>query len=688
MDRRTFLQGTSVTALSSMLIDAAFAAPEPLRAPGKKIKGVAPGPATPGTMTNFNGGRSQVNLNFLQIGGDYPFLNCLKNAQSWAFIDNSGPPEPSTLDSDGYPISISRGGVYTAFDVPSQANRPGNYVITWSGNGTIYCGMSNRLVSGSKTSTNGSGRYEFSTTDSRFAIGISAIGTPRVSNLQVFHVSDEAALNAGEIFGVRFKQRLREANFGVIRFLNWQSGNTTNVTKWATRKPTTYVFYSGSEFRGSLYAGLTTNVGASYSVAFPGFELVDKATVIVKFNASNKSACTLNVNGTGDVNILNAYSTALSTANYPIGGTWQSIATLVYDATLKAWIKQGGDSALGSVGLQNGCPPELMVRLCAEVGAHPYFVTPPLAIDPATDYMPSLAAFCRANSPPWMIPRFEGPNETWNNAGGFYQTGYARAKADAYGWGQDHNNWYGKAMSVLGQAVSTVYAGDRTKYQVLCGIQTATGATAARTTSSNPRLASTKYLAQAAAAQTPYTKTPASDWVTHVCCAQYFTPSDYGTAQEESAASAYAALAGSPAQQMSIATSYANTANSGAGLYTIAKAAVYYANWKTWALSFGIKKMCGYEGGYSPDYTALGKTPVDLLRAASKLAPILSDFTSANFNNFVGLSGNGFTAEFPSSFQLSGRAPSNNCWSLLEDIYGTNSPQWTAIVAFNRAGSL
>jgi hypothetical protein len=676
MNRRTFLQGVSLASLTSML-PAAAAIAAPLAAPMKVG-------AFPTAALKFNGGRSQVNLNFLQFGGDYPFLNCLKNAQSWSLIDNSGPPEPNTLDSDGYPLSISHGGVYTVFDVPSQAQRPGNYVVTWTGNGTIHCGMSNKLVSGSKTSTSGSGRYVFSTVDSRFAVGISAIGSPRISNLQVFHVDDEAALNAGQVFGVRFKQRLAEANFGVIRFLNWQLGNTTNVTTWATRKPATYVFYSGTELRGSLYAGLTTNTGAAYSATLDGFKLVDKATITVKFNASNAGPCTLNVSGTGNINILNAYSTALSGNNYPIGGTWQSIATLVYDATLNAWIKQGGDGALGSIGLQNGCPPELMVRLCAEVGAHPYFVTPPLAIDPATDYMPSLAAYCRANAPAWMIPRFEGPNELWNNAGGFYQTGYARAKAVAYGWGQDTHNWYGKVMSVLGQAVSTVYAGDRTRYQVLCGVQTATGSSASGTASSNPRLASTKYLAQAAPPQAPYTKTPASNWVTHVCCAQYYAPSDYNTAQETLAAASYFTLAGSPAQQMSIATEYAKTANGGTGLYTLAKCAVFYANWKAWALGFGVKKMCGYEGGYSPDYTALGKTQIDIFRAASKLTPVLNEFTTINYKNFMSLSDGGFTAEFPSSFQLSGRSPSNNVWALLEDIYAANTPQWTAIVAFNQ----
>lgn len=680
IDRRTFLQGTSVAALSTLLPVVADAAPL------ARGRSVLPGEASSNSAAAFNKGRSQVNLNFLQIGGDYPFLNCMKNAQRWSYLDNSGLPEPSELDSDGYPIKISHSGVYTVFYVPPQAARPGNYVVTWDGNGTIFCGMPNTLVSGSKTSTNGSGRYIFSTTDNRFSIGILSIGTPRITNMRVFHVNDEAALNVGEVFGVRFKQRLLEANFGVIRFLNWQAGNSTNVTSWVTRKPVSYVFYAGEEYRSSLYAGVTTKTGSAYSANLPGFTLVDKATVIVKFNASNSGPCTLNVSGTGDINILDAFCLPLSGAgnSFPVGGTWQSIATLVYDATLKAWIKQGGDVALGSMGLGNGCPPELMVRLCAEVGAHPYFVTPALAIDPVTDYMPSLAAYCRANGPSWMVPRFEGPNELWNFVGGFLSTGFANAKAAAYGWGPDYHNWYGKVMSVLGQAISIAYGGDRSKYQVLAGVQTATGIAGGETAASNARLASTRYVAESTPPQAPYTKTPAYQWVTHICCAQYYGPSDYGTAQEQTYADAYAAAEGNQSKQLEIAAAYANTANSGNGPYTISKCAIAYANWKAWGLSFGIKKMCGYEGGYSPDYSNGGISKVDKLRSASKLAPALYNCTMLVYTNFVSLSDQNFTAEFPSCFQLSGASPSNNVWSVLEDIHQpTNPPQWNAIVAFN-----
>jgi hypothetical protein len=677
MQRRLFVQGASVLSVGKVFPASTrqLSHEDPTTGKPMAIRGA----------DAFNGGRSQVNLNFLQTGGDYPFLNCLKTAQSWSLLDNTGFPLPSTLDADGYPTSISNGGVYTVFFVPSQSARPGSYVVTWDGNGTIYLGMDHVRVSGSKSSSSGRGRFVFSTSSARVVLGIQQIGSPHITNMKVFHAKDEAALEDGEVFGSRFKQRLLEANFGVIRFLNWQDANTSNVTTWASRKPESHVFYSASEFRPSLYAGVTSNKGSHYRASLPGFKLVDKAIVIVKFNASCIGPCTLDISGTGPVNVLNEYSGPLSPGSnsYIEGGTWRSLATLVYDDVLKSWIKFGGDVAFGSTGITNGCPPKLMVRLCAEVGAHPHFIAPMLAVDPLTDYIPSLAALCRSEAPSWMVPRFEGPNELWNVAAGFLGSAHASAKAEAYGWGPDLHNWYGKVMSVLGQAVSSVYDGDRRAYQVLCAVQTATGGTTAGTARSNARLSSAKYVSQSGAAQAPYAKSPASRWVTHVCCAQYYTPSDYGSPREEEQAAQYAKAAGDPARQAAIANAYASTSDRGTGPFTLQRVADMYVNWKAWALSFGVRSMCGYEGGYSPDLG--GTAQVRALRTASKRAECLEAFTSANYRNFLSLTTADFKAEFPSCFQLSGRTPTDNAWSVLDDVYETpEPPQWRAIVAFNR----
>ncbi len=85
-------------------------------------------------------------------------------------------------------------------------------------------------------------------------------------------------------------------------------------------------------------------------------------------------------------------------------------------------------------------------------------------------------------------------------------------------------------------------------------------------------------------------RVPASKWVTHVCCAQYFTPSAYGTPQETASANSYAAAVGNTTLQSSLAVSYANTVNSGTGSFTLIQCANFYANWKAWALSFGIEE--------------------------------------------------------------------------------------------------
>ncbi len=632
---------------------------------------------------SHNGGRSQVGFNFLQFGGEFAFLNFMKQAQAWSFDDNtSAPVTPDLLDSDGYPTTIIHGGVKTATYVPSQANRPGNYVIKWDGNGTISLGMSHSVVSGSKTSAAGSGRCVISTSEERFLPGISAIGSPRITNLRICHVDDEALLDAGEVFGTKFKQRLLEGGYGIIRFGDWVPMNVTNLTTWASRRAASYVLYGGHECRSSIYAaGPMTNVGTAYSVAMPGFVLADKALVTAVFNASNSSACTLNVAGTGAINILSQYSGDLSsdTNTFPEAGSFRSMATFMYDADLNAWIKFGGDLAVASMGINNGVPPELMVQLCGEVGAHPHFVMPPFAVDPMTDYVTQLATYCRDHGPAWMVPTFEPTNETWNPF--FNQTGYATAKATAYGWGADVHNAYGKWTSTIGQAVSAVYGADRTRYRVLCAVQTFGDQSA-----SAPRMTSAKYVAQVPAAQSGYTKSAAKDWVTHGCVAGYFGPSDYGQAAETTAASDYAA-ASTAAAKLAIATTYADTANSGSGQFRLSAVATVYSQWKAVFQGQGINKMLQYEGGYSPDYTSLGNSDVDRLRAASKGALSLIRFTDINYTNFISLSDGSFTAEWPSRFMFSESmfvGYSQQAWAILEDIYQTpNPPQFEGDRLFN-----
>lgn len=619
---------------------------------------------------SHNGGRSQTNLSGMQTGGEYAYLNHVKTAQAWSLLDNSGPPAPNTLNVNGYPTSLSNGGVYTFFLIPSQANRPGNYVVRAVGDGTVALPlMSYTLISGSLSGVNP--RCVITptgTVDSNFGaldawIGITAInaGNP-ITKLEFVHVDDEYRLDlpTPEVFGVKFKQRLAEGNCGVYRFIDWALTNNSLVSQWAHRKPIDYVFYTEVEPRASLYAGVTTNSGDNYSVAFPGFVLVDKATVIVQFNADAGSVnVTLNTAGSGAIPVKGPGGSVLFNTQQPKAGKY---ATLIYDADLNAYIKYGGDLDGLDITLINGAPPELMVRLCNEMGAHPWFCVPYLALDPSSDYATSLATYCRDNLAAGLVPRFEPSNEIWNTAGAFFGTTYAANKANAH-WGtsNDWHNWYGKVLSTMGQDISAVYGGDRSRYQIVCGVQTGTGGSAS---ASDDRLKSTKYV-------TVDGGSAAKNWVTHVAVANYWNSSLYGTQTEIDLANEYPTAI--PIRKAAIISQYVNAGATGSAYNALDNLDTLYVQWKAWGVGLGVNGLTGYEGGWSPDYT--GNATLDALRSASKASALLNGYTATNYNNFLAAGG-----VFPSCFTLSGP---KNVWSVFDpDIY-TSSPQVDAIVAFN-----
>lgn len=652
----------------------------------------------------FNGGKSQVNFNFLQSGYEYPFLNYLKTAQSPKYITGNAAVSPSDLNSDGYPTVIKNGGIYTVFFIPSLTDQPLDYKVTWSGSGTIY--TPSGTISSGNASTSG---FTFTPNTTRIVFGISS-GT-NISNLQFYYTGDVTP-DATHTFGTKFKQRLAQANFGVLRFLNWQSANTTNVTTWNTRKPLSYIYYSGQQFRADLFpASAMTNSGDDYTVAAPAVSSVtglawdgvlrDRTTVSVLFNTSSTAdnaavtiTCTLgnpvvvnwsgntlvvgdpvgfiqnvvlpgplfpggnffvsatgfssgtsfqvaataggsslnctnvtqsgtnnairqptlNVGGTGAIAIKQATGDPVTNGSNskPLSGVY---GTVVYDSALNVWLKRGGDADGGDQGISNGAPPELFLQLAIETGAHPYVVTPYLTIDPATDYMPSLATYYAANQPSWMTPRYEGINEEWNNASGFYGSRYGWNKA-FLNWAtvQDTGNWQGQTMSVLGQIVNAAYGSpailSQTKYQLIDGFQQQGGTSGSSITN---RVNSTKFVSTGLPSQSPYVNTAAYNWITHIATAQYMTPSEYGTNQEViDGFNWFVTNAANPTAQAVIAASYVDTLNSGTGSQNLSNLNTIYqafftlaqSNWGG-AIKFG---MVGYEGGYSPDFNTSAVT--------------------------------------------------------------------------------
>lgn len=627
-----------------------------------------------------NGGRSQMNFGFIQSGREYAYINHLKTAQNWFYQSDNTPPLPSLLDANGYPTSLA-GTIRTVFFIPTQTSRPGNWVVRWVGEGAIDYSGAHTVISGTFSNTV-NGRCVITPTQAvdanlslRILMGIASVNAANpITKLEFLHVDDEADLDAGQVFTRHFKDILGLINPGVLRFQNMtQTYGESMCSVWAHRRPVDYVFYHGYEARSSLYGGVTTNVGDDYSLAFGGFVLADKATVTLQFNATASSylnPCTLNVNGTGAKAIRNRSGSAFASTEAPLA---DKFAILVYDENLNVWMKMGGDTALGNKGgLNNGAPIEHLVRLCNEVGAHPWFCLPHFSLDPATNYVTQLATYCKSALDSGLIPKLEPSNEVWNNASDFASTKYADNKAFAH-WGgstTNRHNWIGKVLSTMGQDISAVYGDDRTKYQVICGVQGATGASAS---SSNPRLASTNYIAPDAPLDGSNSNngSAASNWATHVALACY-----WGTAvsagDETTMATEYATA--SVARKAELVNEYVENNN-------LASWATLFGQWKTWANGFS-QELTMYEGGWQTFYNSTAE--IDALRVGTKIATSLTSLTLQNYNAFLAAGG-----LFPSCFMLAGyhqyTLAASNPWSILDpDSYQTvDRPQWDAIVTFN-----
>lgn len=584
-----------------------------------------------------NGGTTQ--LNFWLPGSDtsYPFLNVLKSTTGW-FNTLSVLPTVN-LNDQGYPTADANfGNVGCNVQIPSQAERPGNYVLVWNGNHGVAFDTSS-TVSGSPTSgrwvvtpASGTNSYGFSPTT------YDPMVTPS-TDMYICHVDDEAALLSGEIFQTKFINKLLEAPIGVLRYMDMQNTNQSPVSKWAYRKPTTYVNWEGGQFIPSIYTGATTNVGQAYSATLSGFVLTDKATIHVNYNFSAADAnCTLNVNSTGVKPILYVTGDALFSTTLP---TVNQVTTLIYNAQLGSWGQFRG-GASGSSFIDNGWPPEIMLALCNKINSHAWLCIPFLAADTPSDYALNLATYFRDNLNSGLRGIYEPCNEVWNTASGFNSTYYSTNMANYWfgvsnGWDQ----WYGKVLSQLGQTIFSVYSGDRTKFDVVAGQWTLNGPVGNNSptapTGAYERLYSSSYVAIGGKPAYPYVTAiaPAHYWGVVKGNGSSATPY-YSTTQELSAAYAYS---------LSSSQTIPNDFMLNAPAMSLAEASpdVVFNRWFSYACQFNLK-MYAYEGGYSPDYATnnyLGGI-TNITKAAQAVVTISANETVGPVGmtaNLVGVSG-------------------------------------------------
>lgn len=606
-----------------------------------------------------NGGILQINLARLQFGGDHLFINHAKNAQSWSHANQ----DPTKHNDDGWPTEIYAGGQPTVFNIPSQTARPGNYIIDWEGDGTINLSSAHTIISGSLSGLNG--RVEVSTSVTQMAYSISVIGSPPVTNIRCYHVDDEALIDSVEYWHPQFISRLQEGNPGTIRFLNSFWGNASSVSHWADRTPLTHYSYAAYYRPRALYAGVTTNSGDDYSVAFPGFVLTDKARLIVKFNATSSGGSPrLNVEGTGlkllkDILInQTGGDTILFSVRYPHENY---LSAVTYDADLDCYIMDGGSTESNNGGFYLGIPPELIINLCNRLNCHLSIPMPRLACDPMTDWLSSFAQLAKDTLNPGLLFKVAGPNETWNTATAFAPTYYALEKQKLRNGGvnNDWNGWYGRCISKMGDVLETIWPGGKNidyDLEIECW-------TSQSQASQNDRFEASQYVTETGnASDAPKLK------ATSVSITGYWNASKRGLQEETDAAADYAAAVGAAAKA-AVVDAYM-TAYVPAGLTTLY---ARYQDYATYAQANGLK-LVQYEGDYSPDFT--GTAEVNTFRKATKGWPGLYRAACQNYQTFIKVYG----GEFPSRYRLSGP---NDAWGIFDegDLYLPANPvQWRAFV--------
>jgi hypothetical protein len=608
-----------------------------------------------------NGGRSQV-VSWFPGNGSFDFLNHWKDSWLWQHVSGNAWLSPANLNAQGYPNNYT-GDLHNTTRVPKQSQRSGDYVIRWTGamtfgwwlvEWTIVSADVGVSVTGSGASLRASGTNgrivirPVAPEDGRIVLRITE--TSALTDIAVLHTADEADWLIGKKFGKRYLERMREANFGVVRFLDLLWQNNTMVTRWTHRKPVDYASWKEYEFRPSLWAGTTTNSGNAFSATLAGFTLVDKAMVLLEFNADATDTATLNVSGTGAKTIKGpsgeTRSAVTSAERLPGAG---ARGCLVFDADLDCWLLDGGfsiDTTLYHGTLRNGWPVEVCVDLCNELGAHPYFNQPYLTVDSPADYMGGLATYCRDNLASGLAPRIAPPNEAWNGVAGFNATPYAIAKTQVWWGGAYLHDWYAKALSKLGQVVQPIYGNNRTRYQLVCEQQTHDGDGANTIVT---RMDAPRYVAEGGIA--------AKHYATRYCITNYWNPRHYvllGSNQELGYAHEWATATAQRKAEITaqyVTESQQDPSNG----FTVARIIQVIQLWRDRAAVYGLP-LTYYEGGYSPDYIHINvrSNVVGITKAAQAVVSINSAnmvarpgmsvlFESGTVSGMTELNGNTYT---------------------------------------------
>jgi hypothetical protein len=203
------------------------------------------------------------------------FANALWNSNGWIEFEDfqwgAGIPHWNNpqFDANGYPRYLNPGKKLRAITYAlhgDYGNRPahwprrtlpaeGKVVLAWKGDADIRLNRSSDYLadesSGPETGRLADGRRVYRYRDGAYVqyLEIHDIGTSPVTGIQVWLSDPDDPMNVsleGRVFHPLLLRRLAEADWGFIRFMNWQETNANPQRDWSDRRPPTHFTQTGT----------------------------------------------------------------------------------------------------------------------------------------------------------------------------------------------------------------------------------------------------------------------------------------------------------------------------------------------------------------------------------------------------------------------------------------------------------
>lgn len=169
-----------------------------------------------------------------------PFIDRMKTTATWnvQYPSNATTKGTLQLDANGYPVAMPAGALDMIIGVgldPMSAGTDHQYVLTWSGTGTMS--VSGKVVSSKP------GEIVFNqTSDSNRVAILSTDPNDPIHDIHLVRADQVSLFEQGEIFNPAFLAS--SSQWSVLRTMDWTRTNNSTVTSWDQRTTTQSLSWS------------------------------------------------------------------------------------------------------------------------------------------------------------------------------------------------------------------------------------------------------------------------------------------------------------------------------------------------------------------------------------------------------------------------------------------------------------